>query len=106
MALGYLSILLFVLILITIILQISLYKVRDYSSNTIYVLNTIFSFALSYLNFTSLPTNYTSLRIVSLIWAVFGILGLIFKLKDHNVSKASKYFLSIAVIGGMIQLLV
>lgn len=106
MALGYLGILLFALILISIILQLALYKIKDYRSNTIYIFNAIFAFILSYLNFTSQPTNFTGLRILSLIWAGFGVVGLVAKIKYTNSYKAARYFLSIAVIGGMIQLLI
>lgn len=106
MALGYLGILLFALILISIILQVALYKIKDYRNNTIYIFNAVFAFILSYLNFTSQPTNFTGLRMLSLIWAGFAVAGLVAKLKDIKSYKTARYFLSIAVIGGMIQLLI
>lgn len=104
MALGVLLILFIVFIITAVIIQILLYKSKNKSKNTIYIINMLFALIMSYLAFTSLPTNYTEQRVLATVWGVISILALIIKLSKEKFIVVSKIMLTIAILGSLVQL--
>ncbi len=98
MALGILLILYVVIITCALIIQVSLYKSKNTSSTLLFIINLLFSLFLSYLAFTSLPTNYTGQRTVIVLFAVLSIVAVLLNVWNNKFALASKVMLSIAII--------
>ncbi len=103
MALGYLVILYIALIIVGVALQYFLYRKENM---IFYILNTVFGLLLAYLVFTSLPTNYRGQKIISLIFALVGVLGMAVKLGNRESKMVARLMLSLSIVGGMIQLFI
>lgn len=102
MALGYLGILFGVLALAALIAQFLLYKSTN--NNGIFILNVVIGITLSFLIFTSLPTNYTNQKYLSLIWGALAILAIIIKSVNIKNLTVSKIMLTVSLFGGLIHL--
>ena len=105
MALGILAIIYVVIIIFTIAIQFLLYKNNGKSMNSIFIMNVALGIILAVIAYTSLPTNYTGQRILSITLGVLAILAVFVKLKNTNLL-TSKIILSVSVIGGFIQLFI
>lgn len=106
MVLGILKILFIILILAAIITQILLYRRKSRFGNSIFIINMLLGIILSYLAFTALPTNFTGQRIIAIAWGVIAVLAVVLKLTNEKLITASKILLSIAIIGGLVQLII
>lgn len=102
MALGYLGILFGVLALAALIAQFLLYKTTN--NNGIFIFNVVIGITLSFLIFTSLPTNYTTQKYLSLIWGALAVLAIIIKSINIKNLKVSKVMLTVSLFGGLIHL--
>lgn len=102
MALGILMIVFIVWIIVSIIIQILLYKKE--SKNSVFMINMLFSMLLSYITFTSLPMNYTEQKVIAIAWGGLSLLALALKLKEGNFIIVSKVMLTIAIVGSLVQL--
>lgn len=105
MGLGILKILFIVLIVTAFITQILLYRRKSGSGISLFIINMFLGILLSYLAFTALPTNYTSQRGIAIAWGVLAVLAVVLKLTTNRFIMASKILLSIAIIGGLVQLI-
>lgn len=105
MALGVLNIFYIVLGVIGVGLQGFLYfgNEKFISNRVVFILNMLFGIIISYLVFTSLPSNYSLQRIMAILIGLISILAMIVRVKDIS-SMVAKIMLSISVIGGLIQL--
>ena len=106
MALAYLQIFFIVLIALGAIGQFLLYKDtgKIANKNTVFIFNTLFAILLSWLIYSSLPENYHTEKIISLIWGFLALAALVFKLIKKNNILISKLLLTISIVGGMIHL--
>lgn len=104
MALGILKIVFFALIILVAIGQFALYKNR-WRQGTI-IGNTILGVIISYMAFTSLPSNYTGQRGLALVWGVVALVAFVLDLRSKDTLLLSKILLTISVIGGIIQLFI
>lgn len=96
MALGILVIINVILLVLTIGLQVLLYKSK--SSNGIVIINMLFSLILSYLAFTALPTNFTIQRILAIVMAIVAVLAVVIKFRNAEFVLLSKIALSISIV--------
>lgn len=103
MALGVLLILNSIIIFGVIIAQFFLYK--EDANQKFFIINTLLGVLLSLLVFTSLPTNYTVQRVLSLLLGAFALSGFYLYTKKKNLFLA-KGMLSIAIFGNLIQLFI
>lgn len=99
MALGVLNIIYIVLVIIAISLQVLLYLNKSGRGNSIFILNVVFAIILSYLAYTSLPTNYTSQRFIAIVLGVIPILGIFIKSKSKSFLLGSKLLLTVSILG-------
>lgn len=101
MALGYLMIFIVGLLVVGILLQLFLYR-KD--TDLLAFLNTIYGLLLSYVIYTSQPSNYTLARLLALMWGILGLMGsyIYFKLNKNY----GKIILSLAILAGLVQLLI
>lgn len=108
MALATLFLLNTALIIIAVVLQYYLYVSRPGAKNSfmIFMINVIFAILLSGLAFTSLPSNYLGLRSIGAIWGSLAIIALVLKLVNKRFTMTSKILLTVAIVGGLIQLLI
>lgn len=107
MALGILSIIFISLIVVAVVLQILLYKGGKNSSNNIaFLLNIALVILLSFLIFSSLPSNFTMQKIISISWSALALLSLLLRSKGKDLLSTSKIILTIAIIGSLAQLLI
>lgn len=96
MALGILVIVNIVSIVIAIGFQILLYKTK--SSNSIFIINMLFSLLLSYLAFTAMPTNFTVQRTIAILMGVIAVLAIVMKFRSEKLVLFSKVILSISIV--------
>ncbi len=104
MALGTLFIFYIVLFIIAGIIQYLLYKSKHKTNNSIFIINMIFAILLSYISFTALPSNFSGQKSIAIVWSVIAIFAVIIKLIAGKYSMLSKIMLSLAIIGGFLQL--
>lgn len=103
MALGVLYIMNIIIVLGVIIAQFFLYK--DRSSMKFFMINLALGVLLSFLVFTSLPTNYTGQKMFALVLGVLPFVGLYLKTQDKN-DLLARVLLSVAIFGNLIQFLI
>lgn len=104
MALGILGIMMIVLIILAIILQILLYIKK--SNDIVFGLNVALGVFLSYLNFSSLPTNFTGQKVLTLVLGAAAILSLVIKIKKRASNLVSRLILSVSIAGLFIMFFV
>lgn len=92
-----------VIIIAAVVLQILLHKDKS-GSNTIFLLNIILVILVSYITFTALPNNYKTPRFIAIGWSVLALLA--FVLKGKGSLTTSKILLTIAKLGGIIQMFI
>lgn len=99
---GVLMLLFIGLFILVIIGQFLLYR---NSEGTIgFIWNTILGLLLSYLIYTSLPSNEMIEKILSLSWGILAVVALIIGNRFPKRELFSKILFSLAVIGGCIHL--
>ena len=106
MALGLLKVLYIVLVVIAVIIQLLLYRNKNELKNGVFIINMLFGIILSYMIFSSLPTNFTNQRILAIVWGLIATTAVILKLKSEKLIMASKIMLSVSIIGGFFQLFI
>lgn len=106
MALGLLKIMYIVLVVIAVIIQFLLYRNKNELKNGIFIINMVFGIILSYMVFTSLPTNFTNQRILAIVLGLIAAIAVVLKLKSEKFIMASKIMLSVSIIGGFFQLFI
>lgn len=92
------------IIIATVILQILLYSNKK-DTNKIFILNFVLLLVISFITFTGLPSNYTMQRIIAVAWSALGVIALLLKSKGANAIGTSKILLTIAMVGGLIQMI-
>ncbi len=98
-----LLLILFVILgIIAVAIQFLLYKKE--ARNSIFIINMLFAIVVSYLTFTSLPTNFTSQRFLAIGWSLIAIVAVILKLNVKINPNISKVILSLSVLGSLLQL--
>lgn len=104
MALGVLMVTFIVLFIIAVVLQILLYRRQNKSNNGIFIINMLFGIVLSYLAFTSFPSNYTGQRSLALVFGLVAVLALVLKFTNRKFIFVSKVMLTVTIIGTLVQL--
>ena len=104
MALGIYSIIAIVFIITALIIQILLYRTKNEADNGIFIINMVFGVVFSYITFASLPSNFIGQKVLTVIWAIIAVAGLLLKLKDKKFMMISKLMLSVAIIASLVQL--
>ena len=92
------------IVIAAVILQILLYS-KKAENSTIFILNLVLILVISFITFTGLPTNYTMQRIIAVAWSALGVIALLLKSKGANAIGTSKILLTIAMVGGLIQMI-
>ncbi|MFD1928314.1 hypothetical protein ACFSFY_09600 [Sporosarcina siberiensis] len=105
MALGILEILFIILIITAVITLVLLHRRKGGSGNSIFIINMLLGIFVSYLAFTALPTSYTGQRVLATAWGLIAVLAVVLKLTNQKLITVSKVLLTIAIIGGLAQLL-
>lgn len=103
MALFILALMYLTIVIVTITLQVLLYKKN--LNKTIFILNVLFSLSLSALAFTSFPLNFTIHRSLAVAFGVLTMFSIFVKLKSTHLL-ASKWILTIAILGNLILLFI
>ena len=105
MALGYLFIL-FVLIAIISILGIVFlyYSKKEKTKNILFYALNLWLILISYLNITSLPSNYLIQRTFGLLLGLSSIVSIFIKVKGKNKAQISYHMVSIAIIISIVYL--
>ncbi len=108
MALGILAIIYIVIIIAIISSQILLYKTNTKLENEgiYFMLNIILIFILSYIVYTSLPTNYAIQKILSLVWSGLAALAFMIKINTNKTLMIAKIMLTIGIAGNLVQLII
>lgn len=107
MALSLLSLGAYLIIILSVISAILLLiKNGKYADKLlIYFPILIYSFLTSFINYTSEPNNYTSLRIIALIWPFASIISLCTKFSKKDYFDISRFLLFFSLLGTTIQLI-
>ena len=103
MALGILLIMNIMIVLGVIIAQFFLYK--DRGNKKFFLINIALGILLSFLLFTSLPTNYTAQRILALALGVLPLIGLYLQTQGKN-DLLARVLVSVAIFGSLVNLLI
>lgn len=108
MALGILEIIFTVLIIMAATGQFLLYRNGGsrISNSIILIWNTVLGIIISYLVYTSLPSNYTVQKVLALVWGITAIVAFILELRNKETLILSKIMLTVSVVGGIIHLLI
>ena len=101
---AFLGILFGVLIVAVMIGQFLLYRKSD-PPTPVLIYNGLLGVLLSWLIFTSLPTNYDGQQLISLVWGLIALIGLAIRFAGAKYAMISKVLLTIAAVGGLIQLI-
>ncbi|PID24292.1 hypothetical protein [Sporosarcina sp. P7] len=96
MALDILEIMYIVLIIIAIGIQVVLYKSK--TNNSIIIINMLFGLLLSYLAFTSFPTNFTIQKTLSILMGIVAVLAVVMKFRSNELVFLSKIAFSISIV--------
>ena len=104
MALGILKIVFIVLIILVVVGQFLLY--RSHGKRGAIIGNTVLGVIVSYMTFTSLPSNYTVQRGLALVWGIIALIAIMLDLRSKGTFLVSKIMLTISVVGGIVQLLI
>ncbi len=104
MALGIYGIIAMVFIITALIIQALLYRTKNEAANGIFIVNMVFGVVFAYITFSSLPSNFIGQKILTIVWAIIAVAGLLLKLKDKKFMMISKIMLSVAIIGSLVQL--
>ena len=92
----------FILLILSLYITFLLYK--NTNNNGIFIFNVVIGITLSFLIFTSLPTNYTTQKYLSLIWGALAVLAIIIKSINIKNLTVSKVMLTVSLFGGLIHL--
>lgn len=106
MSLEILGIMYAILFTLALVLQVFLYRNKNERKLGIYFLNTILGVLLSYLAFSSLPSNFEGQRIVALIVGALAIIGCFYKFLFRKDKIIGKIMISLSIVGGFIQLFI
>lgn len=98
MALGYLAILYSLLIVLALVFQFLFYSRLDKFS---YLVNMIYSLSLTYLVYSSQPSNYMVSKSVAIF---FGLLSVVSFIIRDKKSKLSRLLMSLSILAGLVQL--
>lgn len=104
MALGILGIIFAVLIIMAAIGQFLLYK--NGGSRIGLIWNTVLGIIISYLVYTSLPSNYTGQKVLALVWGIIALVAFLLELRNKETLILSKIMLTVSVVGGIIHLFI
>lgn len=96
MALGILEIMYIGLIILAIGIQVVLYKSK--TNNSIIIINMLFGLLLSYLAFTSFPTNFTIQRTLAIVMGIVAVLAVVMKFRSEELVFLSKIAFSISIV--------
>lgn len=105
MALAISKILFIIVIIAAVFTQFFLYRRKNQSGHSLFIINMLVGIVLSYLAFTALPANYTGQKVLAIAWGVIAVVAVVLKVTNEKFITLSKILLSIAIIGGVIQLL-
>lgn len=106
MALGILAIIYIVLGGLTLLFQILLYRGNDNTKNysVIFMLNVFLGVVLSFLVYSSLPSNFIIEKVISAALGLIAVISIGVRVKTEKPSIISKIMLTISIVGGLIQL--
>ncbi|MGL5313245.1 MAG: hypothetical protein ACRC92_08350 [Peptostreptococcaceae bacterium] len=105
MALGYLFILFAAMTVISIILVGSLYLIKNEKyKNVLFYILAIWSMTVTFLNVTSLPSNYILQRIIGSILGLLAVIAIFIKIKKPEKSKLAYFLVSASTILGLLDL--
>lgn len=103
MALGILLIMNIIIVLGVIIAQFFLYQ--DRSSMKFFMINMALGILLSFLAFTSIPTNFTAWRMLSLGLGILPLIAFYLHKQEKN-DIIARVLLSVAIFGNLAQFLI
>ncbi len=99
MALGYLKILIIVLLVMSILGIILLFTNKNKTiKNILFYFLVVLSVFVTYINATSLPTNYTLQMIISLLPILISIIAVIIKIKKPEKMNIAYVILTVSVL--------
>ena len=88
-----------------LVLQFLLYKAGNKETTTIFLLNLALIVIIGFINYSAQPSNYVLQKAISIGWIVLGALAFFLKTKGEGSLLTSKILLTIALIGGVIQMI-
>ena len=108
MALGSLAILYLIIIVSALALQVLLYKTNTSpkKQGLYYILNLVFSFILSFIVYTSLPSNFINEQRLALLWSGIAIVGFVIRINRKDSNLLSHIMVTIAIVGSLVQLFI
>lgn len=95
------------LLVITFVLQFILFTTKDNTKKhrRTLIANLLLVFALSFLAFSSLPSNYVIQKAVVIIWPILSLASVAIEFKSDKPSNVSDMMMTVAIIGAIIQML-
>jgi len=103
MALGALLILFIILTVVSILTIGLLFLVKDPQiNNIVFFVTAVLGIVISYMAFTSLPSNFTVSRMVAGFFGLLTVIGVVMKFMQK--AALAKLFVSVSVVLGMLQL--
>lgn len=96
----------FIIMAIISVLGISmLYLVKNSKiKNAIFYFLFIWSLFITFINITSLPTNFTLEKLIALLFGFLAILSLFIKVKKNEKQSLSNLFVSSSILLGLLDL--
>ena len=86
-------------------LQFALFYTREDSKKHVvaFVFNVLLVFGVSLIAFTSLPSNFTIERMISLIWPILSLVALGLEVKIGKTSRLPELLVAGSLVGAIIQ---
>lgn len=105
MALGYLSILFMVLVVVTLLSITLIYTLKDKKlKDGVFFFLCIWSLLIAVINFTGLPTNYLIQRLIACLIGLLAIVAIGVKIKIPNKANLSYLLASASALLGLLDI--
>ena len=105
MALGYLSVLyLFILVLSILGISLLFFLKNSKLKNVVFYFLVIWSIFITYINATSLPTNYLAQQIIAWLFGSISIIAIIIKVKKTGETNIPYILVTISVLLGIFMM--
>lgn len=101
---GELLIFLVISYIVGLVLQFFLYKKNSNgdTKSIIYLLNVLYAMGLSYLAYTSLPSNYTLQKNITLIFGLLSVVSFIFKNRKIGRIAVNNMMITLSILGSIV----
>lgn len=105
MAMSLLYILFIILVSVSLLSIILLYKLKSEKSQSfVFYFLCVWSLLITFINFTSLPSNYTVSKVLSSLWGLLTLISVFVKIKYTHKNNLSNLLVSASTFLGLLDL--